>query len=146
MIAAFFILGRDMAIKTFVGSLATTLCIGVAEKIIDLNEVIIQNNYLSAFIGAGIIAIASGIMFYVDSSSGGTDIIALIVKKYSTLKIGKALLATDLLIVVIGGILSGWEIALSSLLGLLVKTFGIDFVIYLVKRFVKIDGEQENVD
>ena len=32
-------------------------------------------NYKLMLIGAAIIAIASGIMFYVDSSSGGTDII-----------------------------------------------------------------------
>ena len=84
-------------------------------------------------------------MFYVDSSSGGTDIIALIVKKYSTLQIGKALLVTDLLIVIVGGILSGLELALSSLLGLLVKTLGIDFVIALVKRFVKRrEGTEDN--
>lgn len=142
MVAAFFILGRDMAIKTFVGSLATTLLIGLTEKIIVLQAPIICNNYLSAFVGAAIIAIASGIMFYVDSSSGGTDIIALIVKKYSNLKIGKALLVTDLLIVVVGGILSGWTIALSSLLGLLVKTLGIDFVIYLVKKCIKKEDAQ----
>ena len=142
MVAAFFNLGRDMAIKTFVGSLATTLLIGLTEKIIVLQAPIICNNYLSAFVGAAIIAIASGIMFYVDSSSGGTDIIALIVKKYSNLKIGKALLVTDLLIVVVGGILSGWTIALSSLLGLLVKTLGIDFVIYLVKKCIKKEDAQ----
>lgn len=142
MIAAFFVLGRDMAIKTFVGSLATTLLIGLAEKIIVLDKPIIQNYYLSALTGASIIAIASGIMFYVDSSSGGTDIIALIVKKYSTLKIGKALLVTDLLIVVVGGILSGWTLALSSLLGLFVKTLGIDLVIGIVKKLMKKDEAQ----
>ena len=145
MITAFFVLGRDMAIKTFVGSLATTLLIGLAEQIIILDKPIIENYYFSALVGASIIAVASGIMFYVDSSSGGTDIIALIVKKYSTLQIGKALLVTDLLIVIVGGILSGLELALSSLLGLLVKTLGIDFVIALVKRFVKRrEGTEDN--
>ena len=92
------------------------------------------NPVLSALTGAAVIAVASGVMFYVDSSSGGTDIVALIVRKYSSINIGKALLLTDFLIVVVGGIVSGWKIGISSMLGLLVKTLGIDFVIGLIKR------------
>ena len=74
------------------------------------------------------IAIASGIMFYVDSSSGGTDIVALIVRKYSKINIGKSLLITDFLIVIIGGILSGYIILLSSFAGLLIKTGSLSIV------------------
>ena len=73
-------------------------------------------------------------MFYVDSSSGGTDIIALIVRKFTAIDIGKALLITDVLIVVVGGILSGWTIAISSFVGLLVKTLGIDAVILCITK------------
>ena len=72
-------------------------------------------------------------MFYVDSSSGGTDIIALIIKKYSNIQIGKALLITDVLIMIVGGILSGLSLFLSSFLGLLIKTLGIDLVIGMIK-------------
>jgi APA family basic amino acid/polyamine antiporter len=79
-----------------------------------------------------IIAIASGMMFLVNSSSGGTDIIALIVKKFSGIRIGRALLITDVTIVLVGGCLSGWTIFASSLIGLLIKTLGIDVIIYLI--------------
>ena len=143
IVVAFFVLGKDMAIKTFVGSALTTVFIGLTEKIIVIQSPWIENNYLSAVIGASIIAVASGVMFYVESSSGGTDIIALIVKKYSKLEIGKALLVTDVLIVIIGGILSGWTIALSSFLGLLVKTLGIDLVIFLIVKFIKKEKKQD---
>lgn len=73
-------------------------------------------------------------MFYVDSSSGGTDIIALIIRKYSAIEIGKVLLITDVLIVVVGGVLSGLTIAIASFIGLLIKTLGIDLVIHLIRR------------
>lgn len=129
LIAAFVILGTDMAIKTFVGSTLTTIFVGAFEKIFDNSTILISNIYISAIIGAVVIAIASGVMFYVNSSSGGTDIIALIVKKYSNINIGKALLITDFLIVIAGGLLSGYIILASSFVGLLIKTFGIDFVI-----------------
>ena len=134
LITAFFILGKDMAIKTFVGSTLTTVFVGVFEKIFDNGTTMVSNIYVSAMIGAAVIAIASGIMFYVKSSSGGTDIIALIVQKYSKINIGRALLITDFLIVIVGGILSGYIILISSFIGLLIKTFGIDFVIGCIKR------------
>lgn len=134
LIAAFVVLGRDMAIKTLVGSTLTTAFVGVFEKVFDNGTILVSNIYISALIGAAIIALASGIMFYVDSSSGGTDIIALIVRKFSKIQIGKALLITDFLIVIVGGLLSGYTLLFSSFLGLLVKTFGIDFVIGIIKK------------
>lgn len=134
LVAAFVVLGKDMAIKTFVGSTLTTAFVGVFEKIFYNSTILVSNIYVSAVLGASLIAIASGIMFYVKSSSGGTDIIALIVQKYSKINIGRALLITDFLIVIVGGILSGYIILISSFIGLLIKTFGIDFVIGCIKR------------
>ena len=134
ILLAFFVLGKSMGLKTLVGSSLTTVFIGVFEKLLNFEAPIIQNHYVSAVIGALIIAIASGIMFYVRSSSGGTDVIALIIQKFSNVKIGKALLLTDILIVIVGGLLSNWAILISSFLGLLVKTLGIDFVIAIIKK------------
>ena len=137
LLLALIILGKSMALKTFVGSTLTTIFIAVFEKIFPFEKAPISHPFPSALIGAAIRACASAIMFYVNSSSGGTDIIALIIKKFSDIKIGKALLITDILIVVVGGIVSGWTIALSSFAGLLVKTLGIDFVIKQIKSTQK---------
>ena len=134
IILAFCLLGKDMAIKTMVGSVLTTVFIGAFEKVLALSSPFVENPYVSSLIGAAIIAVASGIMFYVDSSSGGTDVIALIVKKFSHIQIGKALLITDILIVLVGGALLGTTILLGSVVGLLVKTLGIDFVILMIKK------------
>lgn len=134
LVAAFLVLGRQMAVRTFVGSTVTTVMVTLTEQILQLQAPVIANPLISGLTGAAIIAIASGVMFYVDSSSGGTDIVALIVRKYSAMDIGKAVLATDCVIVIAGSILSGWMIAIGSTLGLLVKTLGIDLVIGLIKK------------
>ena len=135
IVLAFLILGRGMALKTLIGSTLTTLFIGIFEKLFVFHKLLIPNPILSALTGASIIAIASGIMFYIDSSSGGTDIVALIVQKFSNIRIGRALLITDILIVLLGGLLSGFPVLIASFLGLVVKTFGIDFVIAQIRRF-----------
>ena len=135
IIIAFLVLGKSTGLKTLVGSFLTTVFVGVFEKILQFKEPVIQNQYISAIIGAVIIAIASGIMFYVGSSSGGTDVIALIIQKFSSINIGKALLITDILIVIVGGILSNFAMLISSFIGLLVKTLGVDFVIAMIKKY-----------
>lgn len=134
LVAAFVVLGKDMAIKTFVGSTLTTAFVGVFEKVFSNSIILVSNIYVSAMLGASVIAIASGIMFHVKSSSGGTDIIALIVKKYSNINIGKSLLITDFLIIIVGGVVSGYTVLASSFIGLLIKTFGIDFVIEVINK------------
>lgn len=144
IIVAFGVLGKDMGLKTLVGSSLTTVFVGVFEKILQFNEPIIQNQYISVVVGAVIIAIASGFMFYVGSSSGGTDVIALIIQKFSSIRIGKALLITDVLIVIIGGLLSNFVILISSFIGLFVKTLGIDFVISQINKIKNRNKRKHN--
>ena len=134
IVVAFIVLGKGMAIKTFIGSLLTTVLITLTEQAFPLTAPPVANPFLSSIIGSAIIAVASSLLFLADSSSGGTDILALIVKKFTPIPIGKALLLTDFLIVVVGGILSSWQLALASLLGLLIKTLGIDLVIAIIRR------------
>ena len=135
LVAAFIVLGRGMAWRTFIGSACTTLSIGAFDLLYPSGEALISNVYISGAVGAALIALASALLFYVDSSSGGTDILALIVRKFSEIKIGKALLITDVLIVVVGGILEGWFIAVASFVCLLIKTLGIDILIRLISNF-----------
>lgn len=134
IILAFVVLGKNIASKTLVGSVFTTAFVGIFEKLFSFEQAIISSLYISAVIGATVIAVASGIMFYVDSNSGGTDIIALIIKKFFNIHIGKALLITDVLIVLVGGNLSGTTVLISSFLGLFIKTFGIDYVISCITK------------
>lgn len=134
LIAAFFILGKGMAVRTFVGSTLTTIAIGILDAAAPVSQPLIANPYAAGVVGAGIIAMASAMLFYVHSSSGGTDIIALIVKKYSNINIGRALLITDFLIVIGGGLLSEMHVAIASFIGLLIKTFGIDFLIARIEK------------
>lgn len=129
IIMAIFLLGKDMAFKSFVGSTLTTVSINFCEKLFALNGPLIETQFLSAAIGAALIAVASGIMFYCKSSSGGTDIIALIVQKYRKIHIGKALLLTDILIMLCGGLILGPMTLFSSFVGLLIKGLGVDWVI-----------------
>ena len=129
MVLAVLLLGRSMAVRTMAGSLVTTLCIGGFDALFPQIAPPVGSIYISAVIGGILIALASGILFAVDASSGGTDIIALIIRKYANIRIGRALLLTDILIVLIGGAIGGIAVLTASVIGLLLKTLGADAVL-----------------
>ena len=74
-------------------------------------------------------AAGSAIIFNIGASSGGTDIIAMILSKYTSLEIGKALLVSDFCIALFAGGLYGVRTGLYCVLGLLAKAFVVDGVI-----------------
>ena len=134
VVLSFFALGSEMGALTLLGSTLTAVFIGFFEKLFINFPPLFDNMLLSSVVGASLIAVASGIMFYLDSNSGGTDIIAMIVKKYFKINVGKALFITDVIIVVWGAFTCGYYMAVCSFLGLLIKTFGIDFVIQRIDK------------
>ena len=74
-------------------------------------------------------AAGSAIVFNLGASTGGTDIVAMILAQKTSLEIGRALLLSDFLITVWAGSLFGIRIGLYCVLGLLARAFVVDGVI-----------------
>ena len=74
-------------------------------------------------------AISSAILFNIGASSGGTDIIAMILRKYSSFNIGMALFIVDVFMVVASFFVFDAQTGLFSLTGLMAKSLVIDGVI-----------------
>lgn len=87
--------------------------------------------FLELVFGVLISGLGQAIVFNCRASSGGTDIIALIIKKFSKTNIGFALFAIDIVIACIPFFTysSMPEIALYSMIGVFAKSFVIDGVI-----------------
>ena len=62
----------------------------------------------------------------IGASTGGTDIVALILAKYTSMEIGKALMASDILIVLAAAWRFGMGTGLYCILGLIGKSFVVD--------------------
>lgn len=73
--------------------------------------------------------IGGAIVFNCGASSGGTDIIALILKKFTSLNVGMALMIIDMIIVLISFYTFDVDKGLFSVLGLFTKSFLLDGVI-----------------
>ncbi|MBQ7907592.1 MAG: YitT family protein [Clostridia bacterium] len=104
--------------------------------------------FLELLFTIGGIAIGSAILFSQNASSGGTDVIAMILKKFTNVNIGTALLITDVVLAVMGGFAFGVKIALFSLCGLVIKSFIVDTVIdgiNLNKCFIVVTDKDEEL-
>ncbi|MDY2777930.1 MAG: YitT family protein [Collinsella sp.] len=71
-------------------------------------------------------ALGSAIVFDIGASTGGTDILAMILKRHSTMEIGRALLLVDIGIVCVAAVLYGPRVGLYCVLGLFAKTLVVD--------------------
>lgn len=93
-------------------------------------------------------SIGSAMCFYAGGSSGGTDIVALILKKYTKFDVGKALLITDFAVTVSSFGMFGIKVGLFSLAGLFAKAFIVDGVIEslsVCKYFIVITKNKDNI-
>ena len=71
-------------------------------------------------------ALGAAIVFDIGASSGGTDIVALLLAKYTSMEIGKALMVSDILIVLAAAVRFGMGTGLYCILGLIGKSFVVD--------------------
>ena len=129
LIVGLLVFGKNFAVKTIYSSLLLSICTRVFEVIVPLAQPLTNEKFLELIFAIGLTAIGSALIFNEAASSGGTDIIAMILKKYTSFNIGNALLITDCLIVLTSFFTFGIETGLYSVLGLLVKSFVVDNII-----------------
>ena len=128
LVLGFAVLGRSFAFSTVYCSMLLSLSMNAMERFWPLAGPLTDQPFLELCFAVLLPAFGSSILFQLDASSGGTDIIALILKKYTSLNIGGALMAADALITVAALVCFGVKAGLFSILGLLMKSVLVDFV------------------
>ena len=127
-------LGKQFAMTTGYASFVMSIELMVLEKVCPLNGPLSDQPMLDLIFAIALPAIASALLFNVGASSGGTDVIALIVEKYTHVhSIAVALFLTDLFMVVAACFVFDLYTALYSFVGLTVKSLVIDAVLEKIK-------------
>ena len=129
LLLGYLFLGRSFGIKTVYCSLVYSAIIWILERVLPLSGSLTGQPFLELIYGIMLNGIGSGLIFHAEGSSGGTDILALILKKYTSLNVGKALLCFDTLIAASSFFVFGLKTGLFSILGLFLKAFLVDTVI-----------------
>ncbi|MBE6054548.1 MAG: YitT family protein [Clostridium sartagoforme] len=131
---AFFIIGGDFGFKTIYGSVMLSVVIEVLDRVFKARA--LTNNLLIAvLIGAVLISLGLAIAFYYNASTGGTDILAKILNKYSTFNIGISLLFVDIVVTICGGIVFGLEKGIYALLAVFITGVLIDKFILFITNY-----------
>ncbi len=125
----FLTLGKSAGIKTAYVSILTSVFLWGAEYLFPMNGPLTDQPVLEMIFAIVLPSFASAIYFNLEASGGGTDILAMILKKYTSLNIGTALFAVDLFIVIASCFVFDATTGLFSLCGLLAKSLVVDSVI-----------------
>ena len=114
---------------TIYSSFALSFYVSVSERLFPLTQPLTGDTFLEMCYAVILPAVGSAIVFNIGASTGGTDIAALILSKHTSLEIGKALMCSDLVIVLLAAWMFGPATGLYCITGLLAKAFVVDGVI-----------------
>lgn len=134
LLLGFGVLNRGFGVRTVYCSLLFSGMLAGLEWLVPLSGPLTNEKLLELFFGVILPALGSAILFNTQGSTGGTDILAMILKKFTSLDIGMALLYVDVLIAGSTLILIDIETGLFSLLGLVLKSVLVDSVIESLNR------------
>ena len=120
----------------------------VGLSLVPMDRPLTDQLMLELFFAVILPALGSAILFNIDASSGGTDIAAMILKKYTGLDVGRALLLSDVVIAAAALFVFDITAGLCSLLGLALKSVLVDSAIESFNRrkaFFVISYDPEHV-
>ncbi len=156
LIIGLIILGRQCGFLTIYCSLFFSLSNFALEVFLPITDIsgkttLTDQPMLELVFAILLTGIGSALLFRYKASSGGTDIVALILKKYTSLNVSTALLITDLLIALstFFAYSENLTVGLYSLLGLFAKVFVIDDILdslNMFKAFTIITTKADEID
>lgn len=129
VVLGFFFLGIRSMGWTVYSSFALSFYVSACEAIYPLSSPLTHDVFLELCFAVILPAVGAAMVFNVGASTGGTDIVAMILHKYTILEIGRALLVSDLGIVLIAAYLYGAQTGLYCILGMILKCTVVDSAI-----------------
>ena len=144
IILAYIFLGKNFLLKTFFA----TFVLSVFLKVFASFSEPLDDILLAAIFGGAINGIAIGIVFYAGGSTGGIDIIAKIINKYTGIPISRILLATDFIVLSMVAVIFGKVIFMYTLISLVISSKMIDIIqvgIYSAKGVTIITTKEDEI-
>jgi len=144
IILAYIFLGKNFLLKTFFA----TFVLSVFLKVFASFSEPLDDILLAAIFGGAINGIAIGIVFYAGGSTGGMDIVAKIVNKYTGIPISRILLTTDFIVLSMVAVIFGKVIFMYTLISLVLSSKMIDIIqvgIYSAKGVTIITTKEDEI-
>ncbi|MCA0757566.1 YitT family protein [Paenibacillus sp. N4] len=123
-VAGVWLLGRRFALKTALGSILLPLFVLLTAHVASPTD----NPLLAAIYGGIGVGLGLGLVFRGGGSTGGVDLAAQILHRYTGLPLSLAVVCFDGCVIAAAGLIISPEVALYALIGLFVTSKTIDFV------------------
>ncbi|MGE7673554.1 YitT family protein [Lysinibacillus sp. NPDC094403] len=123
-IAGVLFLGKKFGIKSFIGTVTLPFIVLLTNGWGPWTD----NPLLGALFGGIVVGLGIGLVFKGNASTGGTDLLAQIITKYTGLSLGTSVLLIDGIIAISAAIVFDLEKGLYALIGLYVTTKTIDII------------------
>lgn len=127
--AGLIFLGKSFSWKTIYCCAVYSVMVLLLESFYPMEHPFTDESFLELVIAVILCGIGSGFIFYVNASSGGIEVIAMILRKKTCLSVGNALLYVNLVIALAAAVLFDMEICILSVLGVLINSIVVDNVI-----------------
>ncbi|WP_027339004.1 YitT family protein [Halonatronum saccharophilum] len=118
-------LGAKFGIRTLYGIVVLSFFIDFLTPYL---PTLTSDPLLSAIYGGGLTGLGLGIVFRSKATTGGTDLIAQLISKYTNISVGQGLLVIDFAVIALAGIVFNAELALYALISLIITSKVIDLV------------------
>ena len=148
LILGFVALDKSFGVRTVYCTVLFSAMLSVLEWLFPLPAPLTDQKTLELFFAVILPSLGAAILFNMQSSTGGTDILAMILKRFSSMDIGNALLCVDVLIATSTLYFVGIEVGLYSILGLVLKSVVVDTVIESLNRrksFIAVTSNPDQV-
>jgi uncharacterized membrane-anchored protein YitT (DUF2179 family) len=129
LIVGYAFLGKGFGNRTLYGSILFSISLRILEVIIPMDSPLTDQPMLELAFAVILPSVGAALLFNIDASTGGTDITAMLLKKYTNINIGRSLLITDLFLTLATFPVFGVTTGLFAVLGLFIKSTIVDNII-----------------
>lgn len=124
------VLGPRFGMKTVVGFFATAIFMDTLTWLYGIEPLVKDDPLLSSIFGGLLIGVGLGLIFKAKATSGGSDIVAMIISKYTKMPLGQLMIFVDATIVLVGLIaFKDWRIPLYSLIVIFITGKVVDVIL-----------------
>lgn len=127
----------DFAKRSILSAATVSGTIIILETIFP-NIILTNDLIINVVFGPLVVAIGLGLIFYNGGSSGGTDVIASIINKYTDFPIHISLFMTDFLVIILSMFVIGVEKSFYAILSIMIQAITLDYVIQGLGRKIAI--------
>ncbi|MDR2406875.1 MAG: YitT family protein [Bacteroidales bacterium] len=136
------VLGSKFGAKTLAGIFSLSGFTTLLENLYGYEPLVTEDYFLASVFGGVLLGIGLGLVFKSNATSGGTDIVAMIINKYNKIPVGRLLIYIDTVVVFVGLVaFQDWRIPLYSwvtifitgkIIDMIIEGVGSDKAVYII--------------